>query len=282
MVKRLEALGWGCIVAHTHAQASELAARGGFCVELVDLEVPASVEDAEGFTESGLRFIEEERDRFPQRDLVAKCHLMPIVVVSSHAGDHPNISLAYQNGADASVSKPVPHSNPSFSVVLESVMRKSGRLTHADCARRTAEAFAPVEAPPKVVLSISAREAKSNRRFIEVGKESIALRTGSLFIIARLVLARLDGARDGWVHRTDLGCPAEGDGWDGIRRLNEDVKAFFDPRLLVENNNRGKKYRLHPTVAVDWKSIEVDALADHGDERLQIVAKALRAKLGAK
>lgn len=277
----LEGMGHRVIRARTREEAEVLAAKGEHCYQTVDLEVP-NREGQEALTVVGHEYIGSQRELRPAVARGTQCHVDPIVVVSGHLKDHPHVALAYQRGADASVTKPVPNSNPSLTAEVERVLRESGREDHTNCARRNIESRATSAARTKRILGISGRIGKYKRRFIELDGKTIPLRTSSLLMVVRLVLGRLDDPADGGVSNDDLGMPPqcrEDGGWDVPRRLREDLRPFVEPDLFLDNEHGSGTYRIHLDIEIAWSEIGVDALVKHPNKDVKSAALELQKHL---
>ena len=272
LVGRLEALGHTCLKATNVEQALAIAESQPFCCASVDIEIPNRANEP-AFEEGGHRVVETIRKNHPRFDDAKRCHLLPIVAISAHVEERKHLALAYESGVDANMKKPVVYNDPPLKVVFERLFERSGRSDHANCERRTLESRA-ARAEAKRLLGISAKKSKQ-RRLAELEGRPLPLQKAPFFMVVRLALGQIESP-DGFVDREALGKPEDLPNWPGPKLLKKDVAdAGFDPETFYENA-RGKEYRLHPTIAVDWTAVDLDVLATHDDERVQAIAREIR------
>ena len=174
-------------------------------------------------------------------------------------------------GADQFLPKSANKSKRSFADVLASVLVRAGREDHAHCDAMNREAVAAPAARSTKQSTLVLRARREGKRIVvELDAKPLALRKKQFLLVLRLVVARLRGG-EGWVHRRHLGAKDDSlDGWDGIRRLNEDLSAAGIKARLVYDKSRPKHYRLPLTtsVAVPVDVDRIRGLLDEDDTEL--------------
>ena len=104
-----------------------------------------------------------------------------------------------------------------------------------------------------------------------LNEKSAFLPPAALRILLKLVRGRLEPGNS-WVELNDLaGTKGNALGWQGISRLNRELKTLLPEGLTVTDNDRNGGYRLHPDI--DLGEINYQALAGHFEWSIRVTAK---------
>ena len=79
-----------------------------------------------------MTFLRELRQKHPRRGN-NDMHLLPVIVVSSHAKEHEDIVRAFQAGANDFVRKPLGQFGQDLSAKITACLDRAGRHDHAVC-----------------------------------------------------------------------------------------------------------------------------------------------------
>ena len=271
MRETLELLGYAVIHTTNLEDAKAIVDEGQFCFVVLDLEILRSRDATKARVEAGHALLSHIRNRYPGRNGRDERWLQ-VIVVSGHASQHPDVVRAMQLGASDLMVKPLSKNARKLGDHIVDALLRSGRRSHRQC-REVARQAGATSSGSGLVLRITGPR-KGRRTTAVADGHQVDLRDSSLGVILALVRARLEG--DGWVHKRDLGASDE-QGWQGIRRVTEDLRMTrVGDDKFYENDSQGS-YRLRPSVQVD---IEPTALASHPETRIVRLAAAIEALQG--
>ena len=274
VTRRLNALGYDVKRAATTKAARETVSGGGFCVMLLDLELPVD-EGGEALEDAGYALMRDTRREFPQVDDEGR-HLLQVIVLSGHASQPDARDRVYQAGADDVINKVLETLDNRLMEKIQRALERSGRKDHVDCqrverqARRATGRAGDAERPPQTCrLAIVGRPIK-RRLEVLIDDRSVALRVDEFLTLLRLVHARLQRENE-----VDLSTGRDDTHsvYQRASRLRSELRqhlaGILDPVRFVG----GTRYCLDVSIEVippNW-----DQLAAHSDDGVRSLVKRL-------
>jgi CheY-like chemotaxis protein len=275
----LASLGHAHIHAADKAQAEEFLEREDYCFVLLDLHLKVNSDSILAHVEAGQTLLERIRSRHPRRGTNDQ-HLLQILPMSGHAKDRQFIVRSLQEGADDFIVKPISENVPPFREKIRDALTKSGRNSHTKCAAITrfaraagADLTTMATAEATVRLALTGRW-KHRRVEVQIDDKTVFVTAVVFRLLVGLAVGRIC-AKEGWVHKSDLGATTE-DGWKDASRLKEELARCLPPNVQIFENDRNGSYRLNPLLAL--APIDSAALMALGDARISKLAKQIAQK----
>jgi DNA-binding response OmpR family regulator len=266
LLELLEVQGFDTIHVSNLEDGLGAGKKGGFCLALVDLQMPLGPKKGRSSPEAGRMLIEGLREMYPHRNDKRKS-LLSIIVLSGNAREHEDVMAAIHAGADDFLKKPLSTGKRSLKDVLRSWFAISSRDDHERCPAITSEARTGVPSVRLVLTGV----AIDRRLEVVLGGRSIPLSVASFVTLLRLVAAR-ERSADGRLHRDQLGA-RDTQALQAASRLRQELRVHM-PRNIDPVRSAGiKHYCLDPSIElapVDWRSFQ-----EHSDVDVQRFARSL-------
>jgi CheY-like chemotaxis protein len=265
MKSLLASLGHNCIHASTLEEVRAAIEKGGFCLALLDMQIPADASSIPlvscGETALALLRIHDARRRANGR------HILQILVVTSYSKEPDFVSRMHEMDADGFIAKPFDDRLEAVVDKIRAALARADRIDHASCeAAMLPVAAASSTAPGRVHLDIDGTRGKL-RTAIHVDGRRCELQDALFSVVLRLAASHARDA-EAWTTKTSLGIARSPHIPSRIRT----ALASYVPRdfNILEADKSGN-LRLNP--AVEIGRIEWALLEQHTDETIRKIAK---------
>jgi CheY-like chemotaxis protein len=263
-------------IDHIHATTQEAALavveRGGFCLALLDLQIPRNQHSIMAHVQAGQSVLEAIRERYFEKNTKKRMHWLPVLIMTAFAKETDYVVEMMARGADGYLLKPFGEMT-KLADTIRDALERAERDNHYRCEDITTRAQGTPSVPAaggttfSTVLRIPGRR-DGKRNEVLVGDRCVRLPTAAFVLLLHLVAGRRAG--DGWVHKSVMGAS---DGWKGPSRLRTELNPYLPAGLRADQNDGDGSYRLNSSIEVgdvDWA-----ALASHEDHHVRAIATAV-------
>lgn len=268
--------GYRIVHAATFEAARRALLEGGLCAAILDIALPLDGRSSPR-VEVGYTFLNQCRDMYPSTWGKTQHRGFQIIVYSGNARDAASIKKVFPQ-ADVVIEKGAPKSGSLGADLLETLktcLERSGRASHADCAKveRACRVTASGSAGPVLQLHVTSR-TRGDSTCVEVDGEPVWIPQRAFTVLRRLAVERMKEDGEGWVTVTKPPYVVPGMTKEVSEKALSENRKLLAPaiekslerqrrgsELKVFENHRDGKFRINPliSVSVDQQWLEADA-----------------------